>query len=69
MVGSRGSAAVRTLRQERDEGSGPSGRIPTSPSRTLAHKTAAHGYSTEPTIRTDGGVEHRKSYIDAEPSR
>lgn len=69
MVGSRDSAAVRALRQERDGGSGPSGRVRTSRSRTLADETAARGYRTGPAILPAGGVRHRKSYIDAEPMR
>lgn len=69
MVGSRDSAAVKTLRQGRDMGSGPSGRARTSPSRTLADKTAAYGYSTGSAILLAGVLRHRKSYIDAEPTR
>ena len=69
MVGSRDSAAVRAPRRERDGGSGPSGRARTSRSGTLADETAAYGYSAEPAILQVGVVRHRKSYIDAEPSR
>ena len=69
MVGSRDSAAVRTPRQKRDGGSGPSRRARTAPSRTFADKMAAHGYCTGPAILPADGVIHRKSYIDAEPTR
>ena len=69
MVGSRDSAAVRALPQQRDGGSGPSGRFPTSRTQALADETAAHGYSTGPAILQADGVRHRQSYIDVEPAR
>ena len=69
MVGSRDSAAVRMLRQGCDGRSGSSGGARTSRSRTLADKTAAHGYCTGLAILPAGGVRHWKSYIDPEPTR
>ena len=69
MVGSRESAAVKTPRQERDVGSGPSGRARTSRSLTLADKTAAYSNFTGSAILPAGVLRHRKSYIDPEPTR
>jgi hypothetical protein len=69
MVGSRDSAAVRALPQQRDGGSGPCERFPTSRTQALAYETAAHGHSTGPTILPAAEAGHRKSYIDAEPTR